>query len=318
VIAISLDSKDSGQISMIEASILIPTKNAGPEFDMCLGAVFGQKNVGPLEVIVVDSGSTDETLEIARKYAVRIERIPPEEFHHARTRNFAAGLAAGRFLVCLSQDAIPASDSWLATLVGNFEDPAVGGVYGRHIPKLGSSLERQHTLDTIYGEERIVKESTNRESLGYRYYHFSDANSAIRRDVWQATGFPDRFKVFEDVGIAKRILDGGWKIVYEPRASVHHSHYHTTTELLKRYFDIGYAFKHLGIWSEQTRSSMLRDVWKLFQRKLKRSQGARGTALLGASIRDDVAKSVGLFLGVNEQYLPMGLKRRLSGNRLFD
>jgi rhamnosyltransferase len=303
---------------MIEASILIPTKNGGQEFDSCLGAVYRQQDVGPVEVIVVDSGSTDETLEIARKYPVRLERIPPEEFHHARTRNFAAGLAAGRFLVFLSQDAIPTSDTWLAALIGNFEDTSVGGVYGRQIPKLGSSLERQHTLDTVYGEERIVKEPANRQRLGYRYYHFSDANSAIRRDVWQATGFPDRFKIFEDVGIAKRILDGGWKIVYEPRASVHHSHYHTTTQLFKRYFDIGYGFKHMGIWSEHTRSSMLREVWNLFWRKLRRSPGTRSAGLLGTSIRDDVAKSAGLFLGLNEQYLPTALKRHLSGNRLLD
>lgn len=303
---------------MIETSILIPTKNGGPEFASCLNAVYEQRDVGPLEVIVVDSGSTDETLEIAQRYPVRIERIPPEEFHHARTRNFAAGLAAGRFLVCLSQDAIPASDTWLAALIGNFKDPAVGGVYGRHIPKRGSSIERQHTLNTVYGEERIVKEPATRDRLGYRYYHFSAANAAIRRDVWQATGFPDQFKFFEDVGIAKRILDAGWKIVYEPRASVHHSHHHTTTQLFKRYFDIGYAFKQLGIWSEQTRASMLQDVWRLFRKKLRRSEGKSSTGVLGASIRDDLAKSAGLFLGVNEQYLPVALKRHLSGYRLFD
>jgi rhamnosyltransferase len=303
---------------MIETSILIPTKNGGAEFDSCLRAVYSQRNVGPLEVIVVDSGSTDETLEIAQRYPVRIERIAPEEFHHARTRNFAAGLATGQFLVCLSQDAIPASDAWLAALLGNFKDPSVGGVYGRHIPKLGSSIERQHTLDTIYGGERIVKEPANREKLGYRYYHFSGANSAIRRDVWQATGFPDQFKFFEDVGIAKRILDGGWKIVYEPRASVHHSHHHTTTQLFKRYFDIGYAFKQKGIWSGQTRSSMLRDAWRLLRRKLRRPEGKVSAGKFGASIRDDLAKSAGLFLGVNEQYLPVALKRHLSGYRLFD
>jgi rhamnosyltransferase len=303
---------------MIESSILIPTKNGGAEFDSCLRAVHSQKDVGPLEVIVVDSGSTDETLEIAQRYPVRIERIAPEEFHHARTRNFAASLATGQFLVCLSQDAIPASDSWLAALIGNFNDPAVGGVYGRHLPKLGSSIERQHTLSTVYGEERIVKQQGNRESLGYLYYHFSDVNSAIRRDLWQAMGFPDQLKHFEDVGIAKSILDGGWKVVYEPRAGVYHSHHHTATELFKRYFDTGYAYKRLGIWTAQMRSSMLRDLWKLLRRKLTRSDGKGSASKLGASIRDDLAKSAGLFLGLNEQYVPMAIKRHLSGNRLFD
>jgi glycosyltransferase involved in cell wall biosynthesis len=302
---------------MIEASILIPTKNGGTEFDDCLRAVYSQRDVS-LEVIVVDSGSTDNTLETAQRYPVILERIAPEAFHHARTRNLAASLAKGKYLVCLSQDAIPTSDSWLATLIGNFSDMAVGGVYGRHIPKPDSTIERQDTLSTVYGEDRIVKQRGNRERIGYLYYHFSDVNSAIRADLWKAFGFPDTLKHFEDVGIAKRILDEGWKIVYEPEARVYHSHQHTATELFKRYFDTGYAYKRLGIWTSQMRSSMLREFWRLLCRKLTRSTGNGSPGKLGASIRCDLAKSAGLFLGLNEQYVPMALKRRLSGCRLFD
>src|SRR5438034_9936777 len=98
---------------MIETSILIPTKNGAQDIDACLEAIFSQKGVGPLEVLVVDSGSTDATTEIARRYPVRLEQIAPETFHHARTRNDAAGHAKGEILVFLSQDGIPPSDWWL-------------------------------------------------------------------------------------------------------------------------------------------------------------------------------------------------------------
>jgi len=303
---------------MIETSILIPTKNGGAEFDSCLRAVFGQRDVGPLEVIVVDSGSTDETLEIAQRYPVRVQQISPEAFHHARTRNYAAGLSRGEFLVFLSQDAIPVSDTWLSAMISNFEDRSVGAAYGRHLPKPGSTLERQDVLDAVYGEARVVKDLSRCKELGYRCYHFSDVNAAIRRSVWQYTRFPDELKVFEDLGIAKRILHSGWKIVYEPRASVYHSHNHTALELFKRYFDGGITLKRLDIWNRQTRSSMLGDVAGLLRRKLHRFEGNGTTKRTSESVGQDLAKAAGLFLGLHERYLPLALKRRLSAFRLFD
>ena len=187
------------------------------------------------------------------------------------------------------------------------------------MPRPGSSAEREDALDIVYGEKRIVKDPAHRNGLGYRFYHFSDVNAAMRRSVWEATCFPEDLKVFEDLGIAKRILDAGWKIVYEPEACVFHSHDHTTTGLFKRYFDIGYTLKLLQIWdSPGTRTSMLRDMWKLLKNKVKRV-GDKGTGrLVGKGIQQDIAKSAGLFLGLNQSYLPLTIKRRLSAFRVFE
>ncbi|HVS88019.1 MAG TPA: glycosyltransferase [Candidatus Acidoferrum sp.] len=303
---------------MSEISILLLTKNEERNIGACLRALFSQKCAEPFEVILVDSGSTDCTLEIARSYPVRIEQIPSEAFHHACTRNFAAGLANGQFLVYLAADALPASNTWLGALIANFADPSVGAVYGRHLPRPGSTLERQDALDAVYGDARLVKDASSRQKLGYRYYHLSTVNAAIRRDVWQATRFPEDLKVFEDLGIAKRILDSGWMIVYEPGACVYHSHQHTTVGLFKRYFDIGVTLKRLDMWNDQARSSMLQDFWGLLKKKVTRFDGNGASRLVGASIRQDLAKSAGIFLGLNEHYLPLALKRRSSAFRLFD
>ena len=303
---------------MIETSVLVLTKNEERNIGACLEAVYSQKDVGPFEVVVVDSSSTDATLEIARRYSVRIEQIPAAAFHHARTRNFAATLARGEFLVYLAADAFPATTDWLSMLLSNFSDPAVAAVYGRHLPKAGSTLERQDALDAVYGGERFVKDLSNGEGLGYRCYHFSTVNAAIRKSVWQVMPFPEDIKVFEDLGIAKRILDGGRQIVYEPRAAVFHSHNHTTMGLFKRYFDGGVIWKQLGIWNDRTRSSMLRDMGRLVRKKLKRFDGSGTSHKAGASLRQDLAKAAGLFLGLHERYLPLTLKRRLSAFRLFD
>jgi rhamnosyltransferase len=300
-------------------SILILTKNDVEGVRACLEAIYSQKKPDPFEVVVIDSGSTDGTLDVLRRFPVRVEQIPPEIFHHARTRNLAASYAKGEVLVFLSQDAIPASSEWLHALVSNFDDPAIGAVYGRQLPKQGSSLEREDALNTLYGAHKIVKDPACQNDCGYLFYHFSDVNAAMRRSVWQSALFPENLKVFEDLGIAKLILDAGWKIVYEPAAAVFHSHHHTTAGLFKRYFDIGYTLKLLKIWDAPgTKRSMLRDASGLLRRKLGRLRNDRKTGSRQKGIRQEIVKSAGLFLGLNQGYIPLSLKRRLSAFQVFD
>src|SRR5258708_7910910 len=128
---------------MIKTSILVLTKNEEQNIESCLRAVYSQEVADPFEVLIVDSGSTDSTVEIARQFPAQIEQIPAEAFHHARTRNLAASLAKGELLVFLVADATPVSNLWLRTLIANFEDSSVGAVHGRQLPKPGSSLERE-------------------------------------------------------------------------------------------------------------------------------------------------------------------------------
>jgi rhamnosyltransferase len=303
---------------MIETTIVIPTKNGAADIGACLEAVHTQKDAGRFEVLVIDSGSTDGTLEIVRRYPVRLERIPPETFHHARTRNYAGDLAKGEVLVFLSQDAIPASDNWLAAFLSNFNDPAIGAVYGRQLPKAESGLERRSAFAVMYGGARIVKLPMDGVDLGHKYYHFSNANSAIRRKVWEVTRFPDDLKVFEDVGIAKRILDSGWSIVYEPEAAVYHSHDFPLDILFKRYFDIGVVYQRLGIWNDRSRASLWHDGWRVFKGKLfllLKEDRPGGT---GSSLVQDVGKYVAIQLGRNERLLPRAIKKKLSLYSLFD
>ena len=304
---------------MFDCSITILTKNEGPNIGPCLEAVFSQKEVGEFEVLLVDSGSTDETVQIARQFPIRIEQIRPEEFHHARTRNFAASLGTGSIIVNLSGDALPASDFWLKELLANFSDPGVGAVYGRQLPKLGAPTERYDTYDRIYGDQKIVKDPAHRNEMGYRFYHFSDVNSALRRSMWEKIPYPEDFKTFEDLAIAKRILDAGWKIVYEPNASVFHSHDYTSAQLVKRYFDIGYTLKQLGIWDASgTRASLFQDLVRLLSKQLGHGKEAISDRRTSGGLGQSLAKSAGLLLGLNQRFLPLALKRRLSAYRVYD
>jgi rhamnosyltransferase len=299
-------------------SILIPTKNGAQYMKACLQRLFDQNSKQPFEVVLVDSGSTDGTIEIAREFPVRIVSIRPEEFHHAKTRNLAAEHAAGEYLVFMSQDACPTSCEWLESLVSNFDDPDVGAVYGRQLPKPGAGAERHQVFGTIYGDLKVVKDASTRASLGYRNYLFSTVNCSIRRDVWQQTRFPAELKVFEDIGIAKRILDQGWKIVYEPESAVYHSHDFPARLLFKRYFDIGVVYQQLGLWSEASRDTLQHDGFQLLRRKLKTVLQERNWKDFGLTSYYDVMKYSGILLGRNERYIPLPIKRKMSCYRLFD
>jgi rhamnosyltransferase len=303
---------------MPRTSILLLTKNDAGNTEACLNAIYSQQGADPFEVVAVDSGSTDGTLDVLRRFPLRLRQIPPDSFHHARTRNLAASFAKGEFLVFVSQDAIPASPGWLRALVANFENPTVGAVYGRQIPKPSSSVERRNALNTLYGTKRIVKDPAARNNIGFLFYHFSNANSALRRTVWQAAQFPENLKVFEDLGIAKRILDAGWKIVYEPEAPVFHSHLHSTAGLFRRYFDIGYTLRRLEIWEAPgTKTSMFRTAANVLKNNLDRMRTSDDIKSLSRGIAQDMVKSIGLLLGLHESRLPIFIKRHLSAHGVY-
>jgi glycosyltransferase involved in cell wall biosynthesis len=303
---------------MIETSILIPAKNEVLNIRRCLDGVFSQSR-GKFEVVLVDSGSTDGTVESVARYPVRLYQIPPEQFHHARTRNYLAGLAKGEFLVFLNADACPATSDWLRALMENFKDSQVGAVYGRQIPKPDCNLERQYVLANLYGEHKIVKEASRKKELGYRYYHMSTVNAATRRCIWETSPFPEDLKISEDLGFAKKVLDSGWKIVYDPTASVFHSDNHTSGGLFRRYFDLGVTWKKLGMWEDTSRNSLLRDGLKVLRHKITSKTGSsNGASKRSISIMQDCTKYLGLMLGRNEHLLPLALKRRMTAVNIFD
>lgn len=302
---------------MIQVSILILARNEAGNIGPCLEAVFSQTCGKPFEVILVDSESEDATVEIARGFPVRIEQIAAASFHHARTRNYAASLATGDFLVYLAADALPASPTWLESLLAPFDDPQVAGVYGRHLAKAGATAERRATLATIYGEFPLIKDRSRKRELGHRCYHFSTVNAALRRAVWEQVQFPE-VKVFEDVAIAKRVIESGWKIAYEPRAAVFHSHNHTPDNLLKRYFDIGVMWRRTGVWDRDFRASLVRDAWRLVRNGNGNGHHNGNGRSRRSSLRLNAAKFAGVALGLNERLLPLRVKKRLSAFRLFD
>ena len=139
-------------------SVVIPVKDGGADLVRCLDAIARQQVDDEVEVVIVDSGSTDGSVEIARARGARVHEIPPEEFNHGRTRNLGAELANGDVLVFTSQDAFAADERWLSRLVAPLRSGrTVAGVYGRQLPHEDATPPERYFLDFLYGPEPRVQ-----------------------------------------------------------------------------------------------------------------------------------------------------------------
>ena len=119
----------------MDATIVIPAKNGGALFDKVLAKVFEQETKYEYEVICVDSGSTDNTVDIIKKYPCKLYEIAPSEFGHGKTRNYGASKGTGEFIVFITQDALPVDNHWLENLIDAMKlDESVVGGFGRHLP----------------------------------------------------------------------------------------------------------------------------------------------------------------------------------------
>ena len=220
-------------------SIVIPVKNGGDDLRRCLSGIAAQRVEDDVEVVVVDSGSTDGSAELAESHRARVHRIPPAEFNHGGTRNLGAELARGDVLVFTSQDAHAEDGDWLARLVAPLDDAQVAGAYGRQVAHEGAKPPERFFLDYLYGPEPRTQRAVDEAELSMATTLFSNVNSAIRRDVFDRFRFVDNINMSEDQEWSRRVLLAGYAITYEPRAVVRHSHDYGIRTAFWRFYESG-------------------------------------------------------------------------------
>jgi rhamnosyltransferase len=199
---------------MNNISVIIRTKNEERWLDSCLFAVNNQ-DINDLEIILVDNESTDRTLDIAKYYKCVILHISDQDFNYSKALNQGIDASSGSLIAILSGHCIPVNDQWLSCLSMHFLDNEVGAVFGRQEPLPDSNPVDKRDLWTTFGLDRKIQK---------RDYFFHNANSMIRRSIWERQPFNEKINGVEDREWAKKVLQFGRKIIYEPLASVFHHH----------------------------------------------------------------------------------------------
>lgn len=238
------------------ATVAILSYNGETYLRRILEQVERQKVDFPVEILVVDSGSTDSTLDIVRSFpSVRLHTIPNEEFGHGRTRNLAAQLAKGEFVAYLTHDAIPASESWLSELLAPFSlSERIVAVMGKQIPRGASFPLQKYEIQGVFagfgpdfGTSIFYKgDFVQDEGVLGAISFYSDVNSAARRSFLTET-IPYRdVRYAEDQLFGKDLVEAGYIKAYAPRAAVEHSNDLTRAEYGRRIFDETVGLREIG------------------------------------------------------------------------
>lgn len=312
---------------MPEPTVAIPIRDGGEMLARTLAALARQ--TVEHELVVCDSGSKDDSAELARGYGARVLDIARGGFTHGGARNLLLREAQGTHVALLTQDAEPVDEHWLERLLGGFAlAPDVAIVYGPYRPRPRAAFAVRLELELWFSSlspdgaphvERLAEhEHALRavELMGRRGF-FTDANACVERAAWERVPFRE-VPYAEDRVLAVDMLRAGYAKAFVPDAAVVHSHDYTTLEELRRSFDEWRGLREVYGWREPASAGrltrQLRGALGGARRELIRegASPAHRRATLATVARHHVVRSAGALLGSRADWLPSWARRRLS------
>jgi rhamnosyltransferase len=295
-----------------QVTVVIPTLNAGHQFSRLLQAL--REQTVQCETLVIDSSSSDNTVQIAESFGVRTITIRREDFDHGGTRSFAVQHTEGDFIVFLTQDAMPANEHAVENLIRPFARAEVGATYGRQLPGPGASPFAEHVRLFKYPARARVKSAADRETYGIETPFLSDSFSAYRKKALQEIGLFRHGIIFaEDVYAGAKLLLAGYSIEYVPDATVYHSHNHTMLEECKRYFDTA-VFYETENWIGKAFGGNNGEAWRYLKSEFTYLRNHGNSFILFEFFPRNALRVIGFGLGRWHRALPKGICRRLSAH----
>lgn len=254
-----------------DVTVSILTLNGARYLARILEAIEQQDYPGRTEILVVDSGSTDATLDIVAEHPrVRLHMLSPGEFGHGRTRNLVAELATGEFVVYLTHDAVPVGDGWLSALLAPLlDDDRIAGVVGRQVARPGALPLQKYDIARTFAAlgpphgVTVTYDSGQLDAPGAleRAGFYSDVNSAARRSVLRGAVPYRDVSYAEDQLFGRDLLRAGLRKAYAPQAVVEHSNDLTVRELGPRIAEEVHGLRSIGTRiAPVSRARMLRYI----------------------------------------------------------
>ena len=234
-------------------SVVIPTLNAMGYLPALRRALRAQQPCPPAEILLVDSGSKDGTVEYVAGLGADVHLIEIDRFSHGRARNLGVQNSRGDFVVFMSQDAVPKNDVWLTALVEPLANPRVAAAFSKQEPRAEATPMESFFLHYHFPPGfpvQMCREGKTRLAFQNGIF-FSNVSAVVRRSMALKYPFDEHVIMSEDQAFARDIICAGYAIVYTPVSVVLHSHEYDLVRVFKRYFDsvysLGKIFPDLGI-----------------------------------------------------------------------
>ena len=274
--------------------IICPLYNAGNYIMDLHQNIKKQKNVEVLSINYVVTKTNDNIEEILESLDCNYEMIEREEFSHSLTRERMANKCKADIIVFITQDVIIKSESWLKNLIKGIEENECEAAFSRQICT-NSTIEK-YTRERNYPDKSYVKTKEDISKMGINAFFFSDASSAVKREIFvELNGYDGKnFPTNEDMYLAYKLLTNGYRIKYCADSEVEHSHKFTFKQLYKRYYDTGVFFsqnKYLNNYKvNQAGGGMAKYV-------LKRAIQDKNFTVLIRFVPDMAARYIGMKMG---------------------
>ncbi len=296
-------------------SVIIPTLNAEAHLEQLIQALRAQDQ--PIyEILVIDSGSQDQTVNVAKKLPVKLLNIKPDTFDHGATRNRAAAESDADILIFMTQDVFPFNNQTIGNLIKPLQDQDTVVSYARQLPSNAASPSEKYLRLANYPPSSLIKTKNSISTMGIRAFQNSNVCSAYRhKEFNELGGFPQPAVCNEDMIFAAKAIFAGYRVSYTAEAKVWHTHKLSSLALFKRYFDLAASLDHEPRIRKMGRAES--SGIQFFKNQILFLRKEKQLKTLPRVIVETGAKYLGYKCGSNHNLIPAGWKQYFGSNKKY-